>query len=341
VLGYYYATTQPYDGQVPGRYRGMSMIEVYDDLGASPRYATEVLGLLAFRPIIDPQQVKITARSDGPNLTVVQETPLGTIQETTTYGHGTEYPVKSPRDMRVMRFILEHTRFDFDTQAFRAADAAFGERGVVQEYIPRSPLQRLIINFMGLENTIYALNDYPHETHDLMKAIDACDDQMYEAIGDSPIEILNFGENIDAALDSPRLFRQYLIPHYEGRVGQLHKQGKFCHIHMDGTLKPLLPLIKETPFDGIEAATPLPQGDVTLEEIKEALGDKILLDGIPAVYFLPEYPTEELEACARRILEMFSPNLILGISDELPPPAEIERVRLVAEIVERFENTPR
>jgi hypothetical protein len=338
TLGFYHATTQPYHGHVPERHRHMSMLEVYDDLGASPRYGPEVLGLLAFRPTIDRQQVGVTALSDGPSLTVVYDTPLGALQEVSTYGHCTEYPVKGPRDMRAMRFILDHTRFEFDMQAFRAAEKAFGERGVVQEYLPRSPLQRLIINFMGLENTVYALNDYPNETHDLMRAIEACDDQVYEAVGESPMEIVNFGENVDASLDSPRLFSTYLAPYYRRRVDQLHRKGKFCHIHMDGVLRPLLPLIGETPFDGIEAATPLPQGDVTLEEIKEALGDKVLLDGIPAVCFLPDRPVEELEACARRVLELFSPNLILGISDELPPPADIERVRLVAGIVERFRS---
>ncbi len=39
-------------------------------------------------------------------------------------------------------------------------------------------------------------------------------------------------------------------------------------------------------LDGIEAITPQPQGDVTLEEIKEALSDDMfLLDGIPAILF--------------------------------------------------------
>lgn len=198
----------------------------------------------------------------------------------------------------------------------------------------------MIIDYMGFENTIYALTDYPTETHDLMMAIEAWDDQMYDVIGSSPLEILNFGENIDASMDSPRLFSKYLIPYYNKRIDQLHHRNKFCHIHMDGALKPLLPFLKETHFDGIEAATPLPQGDVSLEEIKEGLGDKILLDGIPAICFLPAQPLEELEACATKILEMFSPNLLLGISDELPPPADIERVRAVTEIVERFQKSP-
>jgi hypothetical protein len=38
--------------------------------------------------------------------------------------------------------------------------------------------------------------------------------------------------------------------------------------------------------DGIEAITPEPQGDVTLEEMKEGLGDDlVLLDGIPALEY--------------------------------------------------------
>jgi hypothetical protein len=341
VLGYYCATTQAYAGEVPERYRDMSMIAVYDELGASPRYAPEVLGISAFNYTIDSRKVRATALSDAGNLTIVHETPVGTVREVSTYGHCTEYPVKSPQDMRVMKFILAHTGFEFDAPAFQAAERAFGERGVVQECLPRSPLQRLIINFMGLENTIYALNDYPNETHDLMRAIAAWDDQVYEAVGDSPMQILNFGENVDASLDSPRLFSTYLLPYYCKRVNQMHRKNKFCHVHMDGALKPLLPLVKETHFDGIEAATPLPQGDVTLEEIKEGLGDKILLDGIPAIYFLPDQPLQELEACAAGILEMFAPNLILGVSDEVPPPADIERVRLVADIVERFHTSPR
>jgi hypothetical protein len=99
-------------------------------------------------------------------------------------------------------------------------------------------------------------------------------------------------------------------------------------------MRPLIRDIRESPFDAIEACTPQPQGDVTLEEIKEALGERILLDGIPAVYFLPYYPEETLVACARRLVDLFHPRLVLGISDEIPPNGDIERVRLIGELVQ-------
>ena len=189
---------------------------------------------------------------------------------------------------------------------------------------------------MGLENTIYALTDHPRQTHDFLRAIDEWDDRMYETLLSSPLQILNFGENIDANVDSPGLFEEYLIPYYKKRVAQIHQRGRFCCIHMDGSLKPLLPLINEAGFDGIEAATPLPQGDVTLEELRDALGDTILIDGIPAILFLPNQPQATLEAFAVKVLEMFSPNLILGVSDEVPPTADINRVKAVSRIVENL-----
>jgi hypothetical protein len=62
----------------------------------------------------------------------------------------------------------------------------------------------------------------------------------------------------------------------------LHGHGKFVHIHVDGYAKPLLPLLKLSGLDGVEALTPKPAGDFTLEEMKAALGDEmVVLDGIP------------------------------------------------------------
>ena len=335
---YWYNGRQAADS-MPERYRGMSMLEIYDDIDASPRYAPEVLGLSPFRVTAD-DTVKVHRMDRGEEIETIEETPVGSLRQVVRKGsqgsgsYHTEYPVKSLEDMQIMGYVLDHTTFSFDRDAFEEAERRFGHRGVAQTYYPRAPFQRLVISYMGFQNTVYALNDYRNETEAFMKVIESWDDGMYEVILDSPLEIVNFGENIDANIDSPAYFREYLIPYYTKRVNQLHARSKFCHIHMDGSLKPLLPFINEAGFDGIEAATPLPQGDITLEELKEALGDTILLDGIPALLFLEQYSYQELEEFAGKVLEMFSPNLILGVSDEVPPPADIEKVRAVSRLVQ-------
>ncbi|MFX0154996.1 MAG: hypothetical protein ACFE9Q_10755, partial [Candidatus Hodarchaeota archaeon] len=137
-------------------------------------------------------------------------------------------------------------------------------------------------------------------------------------------------------LAPPKYFEKYLIPHYEKRVKQLHKFGKFCHIHMDGSLRDLLPYLEDLPFDGLEALTAKPQGDVTLKELQESIGSKVLLDGIPAILFLPQYSFKYVRQYTYDVLEMFSPNLILGVSDELPPNSDFRKVEMVAGIVKNF-----
>ena len=116
----------------------------------------------------------------------------------------------------------------------------------------------------------------------------------------------------------------------------LHAAGKFISAHWDGDCRALLPFAQETGLDGIEAITPRTQGDVTLEETKDALGDMFLLDGIPAVLFDRTYPEQMLIDSARKCIDLFAPNLILGISDELSSHGEIERIRLVGEIVDEY-----
>jgi hypothetical protein len=99
----------------------------------------------------------------------------------------------------------------------------------------------------------------------------------------------------------------------------------------------LLRYAQETGLDGIEAITPQPQGDVTLEEIKEALGDTMfLLDGIPAIYFDDTFSIEVLEACTRRLIELFAPRLVLGISDEISSTGDLDRIKVVGQIVDEY-----
>ena len=156
-------------------------------------------------------------------------------------------------------------------------------------------------------------------------------------INPCPIRAINFGENVHAGTLSPDLFKLYHLPACRRRCERLHQAGKFCSSHWDGDTRSLLAYIRESGLDGVEAITPEPQGDVTLEEVREAFGDdQVLLDGIPAVYFDDVYPVDTLIDCAQRVIDLFAPRLVLGISDEISSSGDIERIRRVGEIVDRF-----
>ncbi|MGI5817166.1 MAG: uroporphyrinogen decarboxylase family protein [Armatimonadota bacterium] len=319
-------------GTMPDRYEAMELFDVYDDLGCSVRYAGRPL-------IFEHSECSVRAEGDEHERVTYYDTPIGTLTEVIHYGeegtsaHRSKFPVETVDEIEIMEYFLSDRRVRFDAEQFEAIEARLGDRGVCQFYFPRTTLMRLIVEYVGFEQTIFLLHDQPERATRFLEHIDRCDDQLYEVLCDSPARIINFGDNIDGWLTPPPLFERYLLPVYGRRCEQLHAAGKFTHIHMDGALRPLLPYLADLPQHGIEAPTPLPQGDVELEAICDAMGEKIMLDGIPCVHFLPNFSLAELERCVERLLELQGPRLILGISDEISPPGEIERVRHVAEML--------
>jgi hypothetical protein len=72
-------------------------------------------------------------------------------------------------------------------------------------------------------------------------------------------------------------------------------------------------------------------GDMRLEDIKEAVQDKmVVLDLLPVIDFLSYRPIKEVLRFASRVIDMFAPKLILGISDEISQIGQIERVEAIS-----------
>lgn len=325
--------------QLPERYKGGTILDFVDDLGVSMRYVHYYTGMPD--PIVRQfdREVKIRESFEGTEGYRIYETPFGELVEIHRFTSDKTwrevgFPVKTVDDLRKLRWLVGHMHYHFSQERFDQGSAFIGPRGEPQFWVPKSPYQALAQQWMELANFIYALVDAPKAVEDVMRAFDDSYDALYEEIiGSGKVRIVNFGENIHDHLLSPRYFEEYLIPFYEKRSGQLRKAGIFTHVHIDGYFSSLLPYLKDLPFDGLEALTPTPQGDVPLEQIKEHIGDKVLLDGIPAIYFMPTYSREVLMETVERIVELFHPRLVLGVSDEVPEGTDeeaIERVRMIA-----------
>ncbi len=336
-LDYWYNVNKKRD-TLPVHLQNASLLDVYDYCHASCRYVSRSNPWLGVRY----RNVEVaTEWLDDDRVRRTWHTPIGSLTQISHYdewhvsSHIVEYRLKRPDDFKILKHLLEDEEWYWDADRYQQDMAIFGAYAAPQFYFRRSPLQRLFINEMSLQETIYFMVDYPDLFGEYVEFATAADDAMYDIICNCPVEILNLGENIDGFIDSPPTWRNYLVPYYRKRIEQLHAAGKSVSIHFDGVMKPLLPYLQEAPFDAIEAATPAPQGDVTLEEIKQALGDMILVDGIPALYFLADqYSTNTLIDCAHQVVEMFHPRLVLGVSDEVPPDSDIERVRLIGELAQ-------
>lgn len=360
---------QKRQGTMPERYRGMSLLEVYDDLECSPR--PYLYGRPSPEDLSDwegleragggycPQGVPPvwTVSLEGGDITTDQiiegddliekwETPKGTltrkwrISDLSIVPHVTEHPVKKVEELEIMEYILRHQRAEFHHENYEYVREEIGDRAPLAINAPRAPFQQLILFYMGYQPGIVALHRHTEEVERFLETAEELDDIFYDMIKECPIEIVNFPDNVDGHFDTPPLIEKYIMPHWQHRTKELREAGKYTDVHWDGSVRQILSYVRDVGVDGFEALTPKPQGDVTIEEMSEALGeDLILLDGIPATHFLPETSEDMLRETVEKLIEEFAPNLILGISDEIPANGDIEKVRLVSEWVREYNRS--
>ncbi len=326
---------------LPAPYTNMTVPDIHRALDCSCRLYREFNP--CFRRVEDPR-VRITETAlNRWDTQLAIDTPVG--RQLAVHRRSPNNPhiihvkweVETEDELRVAAWREENTTWRWDQAEYDRQMAAVGDLGAPTIFMPRMNVQSLYIEKMGVENGIYAIIDWPTTTEAYFRALEESHARLMDLIVASPIDIINFGENLHAGTMTPEYFRKYHLPACQRRCERLRAACKFTCSHWDGATKALLPFARETGLDGIEAITPKPQGDVTFEEIKAALGDEmVLLDGIPAVYFDTTFSEQDLIDSTHRLLDLFGPKLVLGISDEISSTGDIERVRIVGHIVDAF-----
>ena len=327
---------------LPGKYKGMNKVQLYEALGCSDR-------LYDFNACLeqhydDSVKVEWIQLKDRDYKRVIH-TPVGTVSEImvgneSNYGMmPKKWMIETEEDLRIYSYIEEATYYTFNMETYNQLYAKLSHIGLPVMFLPRTSVQKLIVELSGVENTFYLMADYPDTMNEYFRCLSKSQESMLKAAAESPIEWINYGDNLHCRILPDYMFEQYILPEYEKRGDILHKANKFLFSHWDGDVANYLKYAKTCFLDGIEAITPKPQGDVTIEEVKEALGDDIfLVDGIAALLFTDTYCEEQLKEAVEKTLNLFEGQLVLGISDEMPSNGEIDRVAMVTEMVEDFNS---
>jgi hypothetical protein len=347
-------------GTLPNKYRGMYLDEIYQDLEVTPREvwgpggaSSEFAGYLPLQTKEGGDIEVWVKQTHGlfyeaePKDYVITEyrTPAGSIQQIqrrTEYGtslYNSEYYLKELKDIEVYKHVLHERRYVWNQLRYEWGAKRYGNQIPLRIQLPRSPLLSLMVNAMGFQRTVIMLWRHQKEMEELLDLLEEQFYKMLEVCKGKSIVELSFGDNMHQDMCSPPLFKKYVLPFYQRIMLKIHEMGMYATSHWDGFVKQLLPMVQETGLDGLECVTPLPQGDVTLKEMKEGMGEMFLRDGIPAVFFCPWTHIKTLEDHVTKLLHTFYPRLILGASDLVPANASIERVTLVNKIVEEFNSS--
>ncbi|UCH36477.1 MAG: hypothetical protein JSV65_09025 [Armatimonadota bacterium] len=328
------------EGTMPERFRGLDSLGIYDALRCSVRYAATA-GLERY---LHPDDVRRTEEQQDDALIQTVALPSGSLRTVNRdiWIDGelrnrriAEFPVKQVDDLRVLTDLVDREQFRANLQAFEEAAARVGHRAEPTVFLSSSGFTELIKAWAGLPGTYYLLYDHREEVEAYLEACDRRDQRMIDAALQLPCRIFNLGDHATNEFTPPPILERYLMPRWQWIGKRLGDAGRFVHTHWDGHSRLMLPYLKDTGLHGVEALTPVPMGDMTLEQIKAAVGDRmVVLDLLPAIHFLREYSMQEVLDFARRVIDMFAPRLILGVSDEISQVGQIEKIEAITELVD-------
>jgi uroporphyrinogen-III decarboxylase len=336
-LGWWYESRSVH-GTLPESCRGLSLPEVHRSVGAM--ISTGVSDFYEVRW----STVEVSSLENGTEECTRYRTPVGEVEETfaRTGSSESSFPVrhlvKRQEDFRVVRYLLESREIRATEDVVESLQERYGDEGLAVPVLPRTPWQRIALELLGLEGACLALHDVPQEVERLVACIADSDDEIYRIAAGLPAGLVCFGDNIDAAITTPELFRTITAPYYRRRTAQLRERGKLCLCHMDGNLRALLHLIADTGLDGVEGIAPEPMGDFSLRELRDAVEGKVAVwGGVPASILCDGYAYGYVEEYVNGILRAVAPGdrFVLGIGDMLPANGDIGKIRLISDLVER------
>jgi Uroporphyrinogen decarboxylase (URO-D) len=335
----YWAHSQRLAGTYPPEYEGdAGFVKLHADyhvgyyLGYAPVWSSRLDG------------VEVASETEGMLTTTRWRTPVGDIFGVTQFlpqtasSAPTRWPVTTPDDLRVLRYIAETTQTTPTYETYERQNELASDQGHPTVLPPRSPVSQMLAEWTGAVNLSYLLADAREDVEQTLESLGRAADGPYEAILDCDTPFVELPDNLTGEVVT-RLFERYQSDYYLRRLEPLHAAGKKVGVHLDGTMRGIMPLLVKTGLDFIESITPKPCGDVAVEDLRDLAGpDIILFGGMPGAMFAPPFTADDIRRQVELIHEHHweSGKFILGAADQIPPNGSMELVRYVGELCEEL-----
>ncbi len=199
-----------------------------------------------------------------------------------------EHLIKKPQDYRILKRAFEDSRFILDESEFLASEAQLQDRGITLVHADRTPFQRIMIDYAGLERFSYDFADGTYELFELLEMMNHQIIEEFEEITKSEAQYIKLWENIGVDSAGPHAFRKYIVPVYEQILYMFSRTSQELIVHYDGNIRLIKDDIRRMGFQ-IDSLTPPPEGDMTVGEARDAWPDTFLWLH-PSLSWLEESP---------------------------------------------------
>ncbi|MGA9347971.1 MAG: uroporphyrinogen decarboxylase family protein [Anaerolineae bacterium] len=279
----------------------------------------------------------------GDDWRVQHVTPVGTLATLSRYSAAgntrfvVEHPVKQREDYKILSYIVERMVIEPNYEPIQQAIEELGEDGLYMPLISpflKTPFQALVEHFVGTQQLVYDLVDYPEEVEALLAVMSERAMEAVQIAVESPAEAFITWEDSSTTNVSPTIFARYIAPEITRWGRAVHAAGKLLVHHACGHVRALLPTMAEEAIDVVESLSPPPTGNIEVWEAQEILGSRVgVIGGIEPTHFL-NLGLDGLRDYVEELLTQVNPcHYVLANSDSCPPGVSVEKFRLVTEIV--------
>jgi len=252
-------------------------------------------------------------------------TPVGKVYQVYTANEATgnsdwvmEHFIKSKEDYKVMEFIANDAVPVAAYDKFLNIQEQLGGDGYVIGQLGYSPLMQIIVLFAGMDKYAFEMMDNADEFWSLYEALDKKMKRAYPIAAASPAELVLYCGNVYPGLVSPQIVEEKILKCYNEFAAHLHENNKLMGVHFDANTMAFQEQIAASDIDVIEAFTPPPDCDMTLEHALKAWPDKIIWANFPSSVHLNS--AEEIRDMSIKLLGQAAPGnrFIMGITEDLP-----------------------
>ena len=151
---------------------------------------------------------------------------------------------------------------------------------------------------MGMENMMLKMFDDPQFVHQVARMTLDYNLAQLDLLADAGLDVLVIEDDIadkNFPLISPAQFLEFVNFYNRRIVEAAHQKGIKVVRHSDGNLWPLLDILLDTGYDGLNPLEP--QAGMTLAKVKAYCGDRLcLLGNIDCIDLLPKGTPQQVDA---------------------------------------------
>ena len=251
-------------------------------------------------------------------------------------------PIETRADFAPVAQVFEHLEVLPTPAAYSAFRARIGDHGLALANGPiaASPIHLILHDLMDMEAFIYLYMDDPSTLHRLADRLAPFFEAALEALLQCEAEVVWWGANYDQHVTWPAFFRDEIVAWLRTTGNRLREKGKLLATHADGENQHLLPLFPECQLDVAESVCPEPMTHNSLADLRRGMGRATTVwGGIPSVALLDDSMSDP--QFSSHLDSVFGElgtgeRLILGVSDNVPPDASIDRLARISERVAAF-----